>query len=242
MPYSDAYTSIYTITHGCYYLPMDDHKKGHRQRLKDKFRSGASALHDYEIMELMLSYVIPRRDVKELAKNITEKSEELRKIFRTDLTSVKGAGEEAQLFFNILREFYLRMEHTNLSYEPLVLDSGTMVFKFLRLLIGISDKENFVSLFVDKNKRLICYEVVSSGTVDRTAVYPREIAELALRRKATYVIIAHNHPSGSLIPSEEDISMTARIAKALETLDIKLLDHIIVTDTSFLSMKAQKLI
>jgi DNA repair protein RadC len=221
---------------------MENHKLGHRQRLKDKFRSGATALHDYEIMELLLSFVIPRRDVKELAKNIIEKSDKLKKIFRTDLTEIKGAGNEVQLYFDILRELYIRMENANLTDEPIVIDSSTAVFKFLKLLIGVSDKENFVSMYVDKNKRLISYDIASSGTVDRTAVYPREIAELALRRKASYVIIAHNHPSGSLIPSEEDINITTRISKALETLDIKLLDHIIVTDTSFLSMKAQKLI
>ncbi|HAL86947.1 MAG TPA: DNA repair protein RadC [Deferribacteraceae bacterium] len=242
MPSIQYLTAIYTGTFRCYSSSMDDHKKGHRQRLKEKFRSGPPALHDYEIMELLLSYIIPRRDVKALAKNIIDKTESLRKVFKTDLTTISGAGEEVQLFFNIMREFYVRMEHANLKFEPLVLDSGNIIFKFLRMLIGISEKESFVSLFVDKNKRLISYEVVSSGTVDRTAVYPREIAELALRRKASYVIIAHNHPSGSLIPSEEDIHITERISKALETLDIKLLDHIIVTDTSFLSMKAQKLI
>jgi DNA repair protein RadC len=134
------------------------------------------------------------------------------------------------------------MEKGSLSYEPVSLDSSAAVFDFLRLLIGASGKENFATLFLDKNKKLISYDIVSTGTIDRTAVYPREIAELALKRKAAFVIIAHNHPTGSLIPSQEDITVTERIAKALETLDILLLDHIIVSDTSFLSMKAQKLI
>lgn len=220
---------------------MSEHTKGHRQRLKERFKKGASALHDYEIMELILSYVIPRRDVKPLSKDIVEKTESLRTIFRTDLTSIKGIGDEAQLFFNILREFYARMEKGNLETEPLTLNSSAVIFKFLRSLIGVLEKEHFVGLFLDKNKRLLDHEIVSSGTLDRTAVYPREIAELALKRKASFVIIAHNHPSGSLIPSEEDVKITARIANALETLDIKLLDHIIVTDKSYLSMRAQQL-
>ncbi len=86
------------------------------------------------------------------------------------------------------------------------------------------------------NKKLLGFETISKGTVDRMAVYPREIAEHAIALKATFVIVAHNHPSGKLTPSDEDISLTDKLANALTSLDITLADHIIVSTKGFFQL------
>ncbi|WP_022851363.1 JAB domain-containing protein [Limisalsivibrio acetivorans] len=221
---------------------MENHYKGHRQRLREKFLKNPSGMFDYEIIELLLGYVIPRRDVKPLAKDMVQYAEGLSGLLKTDYKEIDGAGPEVQRFFAIIREFIFRIEYETAREERLALENAEDVYRFLRYLIGMSEKENFITIFLDRNKKLLGHENISRGTVDRTAVFPREVAEASLKYRASFVIIAHNHPSGSLTPSKEDIDITSRVQMALETLDIALLDHIIVTEEAYLSLRQHDLI
>ena len=123
-----------------------------------------------------------------------------------------------------------------------LLSSSEAVFNYLKSsLKGCADEE-FRSLFLDSKNQLIARETLQTGTVNRSAVYPRKIVERALHHHAVGVIVAHNHPAGTLEPSEEDITVTNAIKNALKTVDIKLLDHIIIGGNDYFSFNKNGLL
>lgn len=221
---------------------MKEHYLGHRDRLKKRFKKEPESLYDYEVVELLLGYVLRGRDVKPQAKELLEKSGSMSGILAFDPSKVKGLGDEAQIFFGAVREFYSRIAYEEADREAVILDNPEKVAAFLRFKIGYDHKEQFLALFLDINKKLLGYKSLFKGTVDRLAVYPREIAEEAITKKATFVIVAHNHPTGRLNPSEEDIILTDKLIKALAALDINLADHIIISRTGFFSFKREQVI
>lgn len=221
---------------------MEKHYIGHRQRLKEKFRKSANSLLDYELAEVLLSYIIPRRDVKMQAKELAEKSSGFAELFSIDVSEIKGLGNETALFFDVLKEVYTRMQLSEVSKSGVKITSGADVAGFLSTLIGHDDKESFAAIFIGQDAGVLSYYIFNKGTVNEAPVYPREIAEKALKEKAVSVIISHNHPGGSLKPSSDDIDITDRINSALKALDIKLLDHIIVSGRNFYSFRKELLI
>lgn len=213
------------------------HYSGHRKRLKDKFDNTPTALADYEILELILGYVIPRRDVKPLAKEILRINGSMADIFSVNkLNSVKGIGVETERFFRVLMEFYDRIEKSSLK-KLQVLSSPEKVYKFLKYSMAYSEDEKFAVILLDSKNCLLKSEILSVGTVNKAIVYPRKVAEYALKYKAVNVVVAHNHPTGDSTPSSKDIEMTRLISESLDTLDIKLVDHIIVCKTEYSSMQ-----
>jgi len=221
---------------------MKAHYTGHRERLKQRFLKEPESLYDYEVIELLLGYVIRGRDVKPQAKELIEKAGGLSSLLGYDPTGVKGLGSEATVFFDALKEFFSRIGYEEINREAVLLDNPEKVAGFLKYKIGYDHKENFVVLFLDVNKKLISFKNFFKGTVDKLTVYPREIAEAALSKKASFVIVAHNHPTGNLTPSEEDIRVTDKLIKALDALDIKMADHIIISRTGFYSFKREQVI
>ncbi|MGD9808176.1 MAG: DNA repair protein RadC [Deferribacterales bacterium] len=221
---------------------MKEHYHGHRDRLKKRFKKEPESLYDYEVVELLLGYVLRGRDVKPQAKELLEKAGSMSGILGFDPAKVKGLGEEAQIFFGAVREFFSRVEYEELDREAIIIDKPEKASAFLKYKIGYDTKEHFVALFLDVNKKLVGFDNLFKGTVDRLAVYPREIAEKALGYKATSVIVAHNHPSGNMQPSEADIQLTDKLINALAALDINLADHIIITTKGFYSFKREQVI
>lgn len=219
---------------------MEKHYHGHRSRLKEKFKANRSSLYDYEILELLLTYVNRRSDVKPIAKALLEKSESLSGLFTADIDSVTGAGPETSFFFNLIQELITRIEYQKIASEEITLNNPEVVFQFLKHLIGGGDKEQFVTLFLDTKNKLLGHKLVARGTVNTAVVYPREVAEEAIRHRASSVIISHNHPSGDLSPSPEDMVVTGKVKDALSTLDIALLDHIIVTSQGYFSFRKHR--
>jgi len=221
---------------------MKEHYHGHRDRLKKRFLKEPESLYDYEVVELLLGYVLRGRDVKPQAKELLEKAGSLSAVLGFDPSGVKGLGQEAQLFFDAMREFFSRLEYDELDREAIVIDKPEKASSFLKYKIGYDHKEHFVALFLDVNKKLLGFDNLFKGTVDRLAVYPREIAERAIGYKATHVIVAHNHPSGNMQPSDTDIELTDKLMNALAALDINLADHIIITTKGFYSFKREQVI
>ena len=113
---------------------------------------------------------------------------------------------------------------------------------FLRSVIGLSKDEVFYAIFLNASNKILFYDEINRGVVNKSAVYPRKIVELAIQHSATSVIIAHNHPGGSCVPSQNDIIATEAVAKALKTVDVSLLDHLIVTYKNHYSFKDSGLI
>jgi len=221
---------------------MKEHFHGHRERLKTRFKKEPESLYDYEVVELLLGYMIRGRDVKPQAKELLEKAGSISAILAFDQSKVKGLGQEAQVFFAAIKEFFSRISYEDIDREAVVIDKPEKAAGFLKFKIGYDHKEHFVALFLDVNKNLLSYKTLFKGTIDRLAVYPREIAEEAINLKAAHVIVAHNHPSGNLHPSEEDINLTDKLIKALAALDINLADHIIISRQGFFSFKREQVI
>lgn len=119
--------------------------------------------------------------------------------------------------------------------DDLYANSPKSVKQFCRLKLGDKESEVFGVLHLDLHHRLIAFSEISKGTVDETVVYPREVVKEALRFNASAVIFTHNHPSGSIEPSQGDMKITRRLITALKTVDIKVLDHIIVSPIDSMS-------
>jgi DNA repair protein RadC len=221
------------------------HYFGHRERLRDRFReAGSDALSDYELLELLLFRVLPRRDVKPLAKSLLEKFGSFAEVISASevrLAEVKGMGDAAVTDLKIVQAAARRLLRGALKKRP-VLSSWSTVLDYCRTAQAFADREEFRVLFLDKRNALIADEIQQVGTVDHTPVYPREVVKRALELSATAIILVHNHPGGDPTPSRADIEMTKRIVEIARGLGIDVHDHIIVGRDGHASLKGLKLI
>lgn len=200
-----------------------------------------SIVADYELLELLLGYVIPRKDVKPIAKELLIQAGSLTEILFYDMTTIKGVGEQTEIFLSALKEYCDRCAKEDLKTNNKKLNTPEAVYKFFKYSMALGKKETFAVLHLNSNYELINYNITNNNTVNAAVVFPREVAELALKAGAVNVIIAHNHPSGNLKPSREDIDITVRILEALDTLDIRLSDHVILSKNGYVSLKSLKL-
>jgi DNA repair protein RadC len=221
------------------------HYLGHRERLREKFRKGgAAALAEYELLELLLFTLIPRRDIKPLAKRLIAEFGSLAEAIAAPLArlaAVPGIGETTATNFKILHAAAMSVTGGAVRGRA-VLGSWSQVIEYCRTAMAFEEREHFRILFLDKKNQLIRDEVQQSGTVDHTPVYPREVVRRALELSATALILVHNHPSGDPTPSRADIEMTRRIIEAAAPLGIVVHDHIVIARNGHASMKGLKLI
>ena len=218
---------------------------GHRQRIKDKYKkSGIKGWLDYEVLELVLSYAIARKDTKPIAKALLARFKTINGVLdadRKELQSVSGISEHTTLFLKLLKDIAILYLENGLHNKDL-LSSPELVFDYLKSSLKGCVNEEFKALFLNSRNQLIAVEELQTGTVDRAAVYPRKIAERALYHHAVGVIIAHNHPAGTLTPSKEDGAVTKAIKDALKTVDVNLLDHIIIGGNDYFSFNKKGLL
>ncbi len=214
--------------------------KRHRERLRLRFsRHGFEGFHDYEVLELLLTYALPRIDVKPLAKRLLEQFGTLAGIFdapATELMQVQGVGEKAAVFLALVRQVEMRYLASDLRGKK-VFDRPDRVRAHLRFLVQGRGMECFGAIFTDQQHRHLATQILFEGTVDRTAVYPRNLMKRALELDAKGMILFHNHPGGTERASEEDIQLTRRMAEACALLDIKVLDHFLIAGIQVLSFK-----
>jgi DNA repair protein RadC len=220
------------------------HYLGHRKRLKEKFKKSPESFEDYEIVELLLGYGLPRKDTKELAKELITKFKNLKGILfasEEDLIETRGISDGLLIFLRLIREIIIRIEKQGLSSKKGIF-SPKEVFQYVKTKIGFDEKENFWILLLNTKNKVISLEKISEGTVDHLTIYPRELFEIILKKKAVNIILIHNHPGGDPEPSNEDILFTKRLFKLCKELDINLLDHIIISYDSYLSFKEKNLL
>lgn len=214
-------------------MKMSDRRKDLRPREKLQAR-GAEALSDYELLMAIIGSGTQYADVTKLAREVQkllkEKGSELA---YEDLLSVKSLGPAKAT--NIMAGFELWRRQFEVSERPII-DSPE---KAVEQLIDIRDKkqEYFVCLTLDGANRLIAKRIITIGTLTASLVHPREVFAEAITDRAASIIVAHNHPSGSLNPSTADLEVTQRLKEAATLLDIQLVDHIIVTDADFTSIE-----
>ncbi len=223
------------------------HHLKHRERLRDRFlKTGLDGFADYEVVELLLTLAIPRMDVKAPAKKLIERFKSLRGILDApaeDLRQIKGIGSGGPIAPRIIREaanLYLQQK----AEGAVFLADPDSLARFWRAEIGASPLEVFQVAYLDSGYRLLRdgVEVLEEGTVDRAAIYPRKVIEAALRRGAAAVVFAHNHPNGNVQPSEHDKVLTRALVLAAATIQIKVLDHLIVSPDEVFSFRKEGLL
>jgi DNA repair protein RadC len=221
------------------------HYHGHRERLRERFHeTGADALADYELLELILFRTIPRADTKPVAKALLNRFKSLPEVFGAQeqlLTEVDGVGEATARDLKIISAVSHRMLKADIAGRE-VLSSWKKVIDYCRASMGFETREMFRILFLDKKNAIIADEVQQTGTVDHTPVYPREVVKRALELSATAIILVHNHPSGDPTPSRADIEMTKTIIQTAKPLGIEVHDHIIIGRDGHASLKGLQLI
>ena len=221
---------------------VDDSVQGHRSRLKQRFTEhGLDGFHEYEVLELLLTYAIPRKDVKPVAKSLLKQFSTLAGVFDAqvqELQNIEGLGKESAQFLKLIKAAQIRYLESELAEKP-KLDSPDTVKDWLRVKLQDKSIEYFGALFTDQQNRCISTEILFEGTVDRAVVYPRTLIKRALELDAKGIIIFHNHPAGTAQASEQDIALTKQLIEACAVLDIKLLDHFLLAGRQVLSFQEQ---
>jgi DNA repair protein RadC len=221
------------------------HFHGHRERLKARFReSGAAAVADYELLELLLFLALPRRDTKPIAKALLTRFGSFSEVLAAPearLGETAGVGEAVIHLLKLVQASAQRYAKDAVRERP-VLDRWSAVIDYCRASMAYQPVEQFRILFLDKKNALIADEVQQSGTVDHTPVYPREVVKRALEVGATALILVHNHPSGDPTPSAADIAMTKQVVDIARPLGIAVHDHIVVGKHGHSSFKGLQLL
>lgn len=221
--------------------------QGHRKRLREKYlKVGYKGLEDYEILELLLTYSIKLKDCKGIAKNLLLKFKTIDKVISAglnDLKEVEGVGIETALYLKVIGETMSNHYFKNAKKADLTTLKGKNdLVNYLKDDVGILKSEEFKVIYLSSDNKIVCDEILFKGTIDRSVVYPRKIMERAIDNRAKGIIFAHNHPSGNLTPSKKDIELTLEMQELFDKVDIKLLDHIIVSDKSYFSFYENGLI
>jgi DNA repair protein RadC len=225
--------------------PVKPHYHGHRGRLRHRFLTGGpGALQEYELLELLLTFAIPYSDVKPLAKRLIEHFGSFNQVFDApaeDLTEFTGLREYSAVLIKLVKacsEYTLKAE----ALKRQQLKSLSNLIDYCRASMGGLTDEQFRVIFLNSGNEVIAEEIVHEGTVNQTVVYPRKVLELALKHKATALILVHNHPSGNLTPSTADQELTRALVKASRALNLKVLDHLIIGRHGYFSLAEQNML
>jgi DNA repair protein RadC len=220
------------------------HYHGHRDRLRERFaKDNGAGLADYELLEILLFRILPRRDTKPIAKALIDRFGSFAEVLAAPpslLTEIDGIGPTAVTDLKVILAASQRVAKSKVKDRP-TLGSWNELLDYCHAQMAFENKEQFRILFLDKKNKLIADEVQQVGTVDHTPVYPREVIKRTLELSATALILLHNHPSGDPTPSSADIQMTRAIDEIAKPLGITLHDHVIIAKNGHTSMRGLKL-
>jgi DNA repair protein RadC len=215
--------------------------EGHRERLRERLlEKGGDGLLDHELVEYLLTLVLPRIDTKPIAKQLIAHYGGLSALFTADAESLlqqKGIGQRAAAAIKIVQAAALRMLSEPVRQQP-VLASWQSLLDYLRADMAHLTIERVRVLYLNAKNMLIRDEIAGEGSIDQAPIYTREIIRRSIDLGATAVILVHNHPSGDSAPSRQDILMTREIADAGKKLGIHLHDHVIIGKDGYTSMRS----
>lgn len=219
--------------------------EGHRKRIKMRYLAeGIDAFEDYQVLELLLFYCIPMRDTNELAHKMISQYGSLAGLFEADSKDICkrcGVSENTAILLSMIPSLSRRYLKGKWGEKP-SLSSTTKAGEYAIGLFAGRTYEAFYVICLDSQNRVNYACLLHEGTLNEVPVYPRLVVELVLRHQANSVILAHNHPGGSLNPSKEDIELTKKIKAALEPISVAVVDHIITAGNRYMSFKERELI
>ena len=224
---------------------MAKSNEGHRQRLREKFlNSGLDGFHDYEIIELLLTLGTPRTDCKQPAKDALKKWGSLKAVLEAppkELKKIKGIGDHNVFGLKLTQDVarrYLADRIVDMDY----IQSSEDVLNYLRHNLRDKSQELFMVIYLNGRNQILKMETLFEGTLNTSAVYPREVVKKALENDASALVLVHNHPSGNPSPSKDDLTITKKLKEAAKTIDIYIHDHLIIAGNDVYSFADHGLI
>ncbi len=217
-------------------------QQGHRERVRQRFLSGGlDGFADHEVLEMLLFYTIYRIDIKDIAKDLIKEFGSLEKVFNgsqerlektiaKDIRPSKQECKKSALLIRFIRQIAGLLWRRNAKAVKVSISNGAELLKYLEAEMKDLSEEQLRIIFLDSSNKIIKDETFSKGIENQTAVYPRAIVKRALEVNAISIIVVHNHPAGTLKPSNADISITRQLQTACDALGISLLDHLIIGD------------
>jgi len=222
---------------------VKEHKgAGHRERLRDKFlKSGLSGFHDYEVIELLLTLGTPRKDCKQVAKDLLKRFKTLQGVFEAssrELNEVQGIGPKNQLGLRLIKAVSDRyLSAAVLERNPI--NNSKDLVTYLTANMRDKHQECFKVVYLDAKNRVLNMETLFRGTLTASSVYPREVVRAALDNHAAALIFAHNHPSGDPQPSKEDMAITRQLVFACRIMGMTVHEHVIIGQDKYFSFADQ---
>lgn len=218
---------------------------GHRERIKNKFKvEGLKPFQDHEVLELLLTFAIPRKDTKKLAWALIKSFGSFEGVLDAsyfELQKIEGLGPQSAILINLIREIITRYSYNRVKKQRRI-GNQEELYNYCMAHLKNKREECFEVLFLDIKLRLLATEVLAFGDIDRAAISPRRLVELVLKYGAKNIICVHNHPSGDPTPSNEDKVVTEQLKNALEVLAVRLIDHIVIGDGKIYSLSSKNYI
>jgi DNA repair protein RadC len=215
---------------------------GHRQRLRERFLAGGlDGFHDYEVIELLLTLAMPRKDCKGAAKEALKRFKTLQGVLEAtsrELGKVNGIGPKNIFGIKLIKAVADRYLEKKLIHKDAINDSK-MLFDYLYHSIGDKNREIFKVIFLNSKNQVIAARTISEGTLTASSVYPREVIQAAISHDAAALIFAHNHPSGDPKPSSEDVAVTRQLVFAGKVMGMVVHEHLIIGDNRYFSFADQ---
>ena len=214
--------------------------EGHRERMKKRFlQHGLESFDDHNVLELLLFYAVARRDTNLLAHRLLDAFGTLDKVFEAlpeELMAVEGIGEHAAALIRLVPAAAQRYLVLRDSMDDILTDTAA-IGRYLVARFMTQRRECVMLLCLDTKMKVLDCRVIGEGSLSSISFSVRDIVKTCLMYNTKYAVIAHNHVSGIAVPSQQDIYATREIKKALEMVDIRLIDHIIVGGQDFVSLR-----
>lgn len=215
--------------------------QGHRQRLKERWlSSGASAFNERDKLELLLSFALPRKDTKPIAMELLNQFGSLSATLKQPverLCLIDGLGSHAAILLNLTS--LLSSQNPNTALKGTIVKSPHDVEDYLLREYGLCPEEKVILLILNQANRIIDAPILEDGIENRANIYLKKAVRMVFDRNGTGVILVHNHPSGQAEFSPQDVELTSKLDHALRPLEIRLLDHFLITNDQLISMKSE---
>ena len=217
---------------------------GHRQRARERFLLNPDNISDYDLLELLLFLIIPRADTKPLAKSLIDKFKNLKNIFNANVEELNASGVNGnalKYLFLLTKTFQKRLLKEDLT-DKTKIKTITQLIEYCKNIVGLLQNEEFHVLFLDPQLNLVDDKKFGVDGSSGVSLNFRELLKDCVNIKADRVVLCHNHPSGSIEPSKEDIETTQKVIDIFTTIGISVMDHIIIGNDNYFSFKENYLL